>query len=140
MTPGQAVGYMMNQTSAITNVVSTRIYHGMRTHSTPTAGSVLIPCINYYEMAGGKRNMGMEMTTFTINCRAATASTALQVARLVVDLFHGTSSSGMYGDSNGFGIARSSLKQIHGLLYEQADNLYNVPVDVLVVYPSSSVT
>ena len=67
MTPGQMIGYALNQTSAITNIVSTRIYNGNRPDTTT------VPCINYYEMAGGLRRNGFERITFSINCRAVSA-------------------------------------------------------------------
>lgn len=134
MTPAQMVGYTLAQTSAITAIVSTRIYHAMR----PT-GSVT-PCINYFEMAGGQRQYGMERVTYSINCRAVTAATALQIARLVTDLFHGTDSNGTYGYQNGFAISKASLRQSQGLIPETADGLYNAPVDFLFVYPTASVT
>jgi hypothetical protein len=140
MTPAQAIGWTLNQTSAITAITSTRIYHGLRPVSVPTAGSALTPCINYFEMPGGSRSYGMEMVTYAINCRASTAAVALQLARAVTDLFHGTSSTGIYGDANGFGIARASMRRSGGVIPEIDDNLFNAPVDILLVYPSSSVT
>lgn len=142
MTGAQAVGYMLNSISAITAIVSTRIYHGTRPVGT------VVPCINYFEQAGGIRQNGFERVTYSINCRATTAGTALQIARLVGDLFHGTSSTGIYGytgASSGtalgnFEITRASVRQSQGLIPETADNLYNAPVDVFIVYPSSSIS
>ena len=134
MTIENVVGASLNQVTAITAIVSTRIYNGMRPATTT------VPCINYFEMPGGKRQYGIERTTFTINCRATTAGTALQLARLVDDLFHGTSGTGVYGNVSGFSVLRSSLVQNQGLIPETADNLYNCPVDILLVYPTSSVS
>lgn len=146
MTGEQAVGYLLNSISALTTMMTgtsgTRIYHGTR-----PVGSV-VPCINYFEMAGGIRQNGFEKVTYSINCRATTAGTALQIARLVGDLFHGTSSTGIYGytgASSGtalgnFEITRASVRQSQGLIPETADNIYNAPVDVFIVYPSSSIS
>lgn len=134
MTAAQMVGYSLNQASAITAIVSNRIYHGFR----PIAS--IVPCINYFEVSGGKRQNGFERIVYSINCRAVTAATALQVARLVTDLFHGTSGTGIWGDANGFAIGRASLVQQQGLIPEVADNLYNAPVDFEFVYPSSTVS
>ena len=128
------VGYSLAQVSALTAIVSNRIYHGTR------PGGTVIPCVNYFEVSGGQRSKGIEMVTYSINCRASTPAVALQIARIVVDLFHGTSSMGTYGDSNGFGIARASLKQNQGLIPEPSDNMFNAPVDILFVYPTASVT
>lgn len=134
MTPEQVVGWTLNQTTAITAIVSTRIYSGKR----PTGSTV--PCINYFRLAGGQRSYGFERVVFTLNCRATTLESALQIARLVTDVFHGTSSTGIYGSQNGFEITRSSLRQDNGFVYEESDNLYNAPIDILLVYPSSSVS
>jgi hypothetical protein len=134
MTPEQMLGWSLNQVTAITAICSTRIYHGLRPVGTT------VPCINYFRMAGSTRQHGFETVTFAVNCRATTAQTALQVARLVTDLFHGTSSMGTYGAQNGFEVTRASLKADQGLIPEEADNLYNAPVDIQIVFPTSSVT
>ena len=139
MTSAQFIGYCLNQTSAITNIISTRIYHGMRPGS-PSAASAIVPCINYFEMAGGNRASGFESVTYSINCRATTAATALKLARHVADLFHGTDSRGVYGDMNNFTVSKASLRQQQGLIPEVGDNLYNAPVDIFIVYPSSTVS
>ena len=134
MSPSQLIGYCLNQTSAITNITSTRIYNGTRPDGT------VVPCINYFEMAGTQRLVGFERATYSINCRATTAETALQLARKVVDIFQGTSGTGIYGSMNNFEISRANLRQQQGLIPETADNLYNCPVDIFIVYPTSSVT
>lgn len=139
MRPGQLIGYSLNQTSAITSIVGTRIFEGNRI-SSGTAQTIILPAINYFELAGGTRQNGIESIPYSINCRAVTASTAIQLARLVVDLFHGTSSTGIYGTQNGFDIARCSLNQTQGVIFESADNLYNCPVDIQLVYTSSTVS
>jgi hypothetical protein len=133
MTPNQLIGYCMAQTSAVTNIVSTRIYGGTRLPSS------VVPAINYFQLSSQRKN-GFEYTSFTINCRAVTAETALSLARTVTDLFHGTSSTGIYGNMNNFEITRASLRQTQGLIPETSDNLFNAPVDIFVVYPSSSVS
>lgn len=134
MTAANMVAVSLGQVSALTAIVSTRIYHGMR----PKAS--IAPCINFFELAGGQRKDGFERTTFSINCRATTASTAIQIAKLVVDLFHGTAGRGTCGYQTGFEMTRMSLRQMQGLIPETSDNLYNAPVDIFIVYPSSSVT
>ena len=139
MRPDQAVGWTLNQTSAITAIVSSRIFFGNRLGN-GTAGTIILPAINYFELPGTRRYNGFEFATFTFNCRATAASVAVQLSRLIIDLFHGTSSTGMYGSQNGFEITRSSLKYNQGLVYESDDMIYNAPVDILMVYPSSSVS
>lgn len=134
MSPSEVIGYSLAQASAITAIVSTRINFGTR----PTGETT--PCINYFELPGGIRQYGIERIPYSINCRASDPEVASDLARKVIDLFHGTSSTGIYGMQNGFEILRCSLRQAQGLIPETADNLYNAPVDVLLVFPSSSVT
>ena len=135
MSPSQMIGWSLNQTSSVTNIVSTRIYAGQRPVTTT------VPCINYFEVSGTKRLNGFERVTYSINCRATTAETALQLARKVVDLFEGGSSGrGGYGSMNGFEITRANLRQNQGLIPEPDDSTYNAPVDIFIIYPTSSVS
>ena len=134
MTPEQMVGYALNQTSALTAIVSTRIYSGNR----PAAS--IAPCVNYFPLPGGKKRYGFERVTYSFNCRAQTEAQALQIMRIVDNLFNGSSGTGIYGDLNSFEISRASEVQMHGAIFEPADNLYNAPVDILFIYPSSSIS
>lgn len=135
MKPHQAIGYMMLNTSAITAVTSTRIYHGLR-----PVGTVM-PCINYYELGGGSRGKGFESIIYSINCRASTASASRDLARLVENLF--SASNGMGIDSivnNSFEISRSSFSNDGGLIPETEDGIFNSPIDIRVVYPISTIS
>lgn len=135
MTPAQAFWSCLNEASALTAVVSAgSIYHGQR------PGGSVVPSINFFELGGGERSFGFEKMPFAVNCRAVTAQTAIQIQRLVGDVFGGTSSTGMYGYQTNFEVTRSSIKALHGLMPEPADNMYNAPIDILFVYPSSSVS
>ena len=135
MTADQAIGYTMLNTTALTAIASTRIYHAMRPVGTT------VPCINFFRMPGGTRVNGMDRRVYAINCRAVTAATAIAMATLVVDTFHGTSGTGMKGDvASSFSIISASLQQDGGLIFEESDNLYNAPVDIQVVYPTSTAT
>jgi len=134
MKPYQAIGWSLLQTTAITSIVSTRVYHGTR----PDGDNV--PAINYYELAGPTRTKGIESQTFSINCRAATAGAARDLARLVVDLFAGDSGGGVYGDQNGFSVARASLQYDNGLIPEPTNGVFNAPVDVMIVYGLETVS
>lgn len=134
MTPLQTICYAMLQTTAITSIVSTRVYGGNRPDGTT------VPAINCYEIPGGYRKNGFEFISFSINCRAATAETALTLARKVDELFNGSDGMGTYGDWNGFGIARASTKQRQGLIPEPDNGVYNAPVDILIVFPKGAIT
>lgn len=134
MTAANMIAVSLSQVTALTAIVGSRIYHGMRPASTK------VPCINFFEVAGGQRINGYERETYSINCRATTAATAIMMAKLVTDLFHGTAGTGTYGYQTGFEMSRMSLRQKQGLVPEVSDNLYNAPVDIFIVYPTSSVT
>jgi len=128
------IGWTLLQTSAVTNIVSTRVYHGLRPEGTA------VPSINYYELGGGVRANGIEIQSFSINCRASTAGAARNLARSVLDLFTGTSGTGIYGTQNGFDIARASLRNDNGLVPETTDNVYNAPIDIAVAYAISTIS
>ncbi len=135
MKPYQVIGWTLLQTSAVTAITSTRIYHGLRPDGTVT------PSINYYQVGGATRQNGMEAVTYSINCRTTGAGTARDLARVVVDLFHGSSSTGIYGYQNSsFEISRASMEMDAGLIPETEDGIFNAPVDIMIVYPSSTVS
>ena len=134
MTSAQAVGWSMIQTTALTVLVSTaNIYHGLRPENT------VVPCINYFEGALTRKN-GIEVQFFTVNCRARTAAAAQAISRQVTEIFHGSASTGIYATQNGFDIARAFLDAAPGVIPETEDNLYNSPVIITLVYPSSTVS
>ena len=130
--------------SAITAIVGasteSRITHGMRPQSSALSA---LPAINYYELPGGRKN-GIGSVSFSINCRAVTADTALDLSEKVIDLFHGSSGTGMYGDGgttgNLFTVARVSLRNNNGLIPEPDNACYNVPVDIFMTYPVDTVS
>ena len=134
MKPYQAVGYKMLQATSVTSIVSTRVYHGLR-----PAGDTL-PAINYFELGGGTRTFGIEYQPFSINCRAATAGAARNLARAVVTLFAGDDGTGTYGTQNGFSVARASLGADQGLVPEPEEGVYNAPVDITLVYDVDTIS
>ena len=138
MKPYQFVGYMMINASAITALATTNnIIHGLRPQSSALSA---LPAINFYELGNGTRQYGIETQPFSINCRAVTPAAARDLARVVVDTFHGTTSTGMYGVVNEFDVARVSLRADQGLIPEPDNAAYNAPVDIQLIYPSSTVS
>jgi len=133
VTPYEAIGYDLLQASAITAIVGARVYHGLRPEGTA------VPCINFYEISS-VRYSGVESAGFSINCRAASAGAAKDLARLVVTLYAGADGTGTYGDISTFTIGRSSLRQEQGLIPEPEDGIFNAPVDVQIVYGTDTVT
>lgn len=138
MKPYQLIGYVLNQTTAITSIVgsgsSARIYHGLRPQATAT------PCINYFELGPGRREFGFENKVYTINCRSTTPGEASDLASLVVTAFAGAEGLGTYGLWNGFDVTRAALRQNQGLIPETEEGVYNAPVDIQIVYPTTTVT
>ena len=134
MTSNQFIGYVLNQTSAITNIVSTRIYHGLR----PTGSTV--PSINYYEVGGAEYKYGIIAEPFSLNCRASTSQGARSLALQVINLFHGAAFSGIYGVMNNFTVSRCSLRSDGGLIPEPEENIFNCPIDILLVYESNIIS
>jgi len=123
----EAIGTRILATSAITNVVSTRVYHGLR-----PAGDA--PCINYFEAGYTPLHNGvLESPRYQISCRASTPKVAQNLAREVVVLFHN-----FQGSVTGFDIQRVTVEG-KMLLPEPDTNLYHVPVDVRIVYNESTV-
>jgi len=132
MKPYQLIGYSLLQTTAVTAIVGTKVYHGLRPGGTAT------PCINYFEL-NNTRFAGMENATYTINCRANTSQQARDLAREVKTLFGGADGLGVYGEQNGFSVGRASVVNDAGLVPEPEDNIFNAPVDVQIVYAVSTV-
>jgi len=133
--PYQCIGFSLLNTTAITAIVSTRVYHGLRPVGTA------VPSINYYEVGGASRFSGIESQVYSINCRASSPSVARNLASLVMDLFTGSSGTGVYGyQDSSFEITRASLSNDGGLIPEPEDNIFNAPIDIRVVYPLSTVS
>lgn len=135
MKPYQALGWWLLNTTAITAITSTRVYHGLRPQ-----GNNTLPCINYYELGAGWVSGGIESQPFSVNCRAATPAAARDLAEEVKNTLIGTSRTGIYGTGNGFDIARSSLQTDQGLIPEQEGDLYNAPIDVTLVYSLATIS
>lgn len=131
----QFIGYTLLQTTAITSIVSTRVYHGYIPETVTSK-----PVINYYQLSGPGRGYGMETKTFTINCRATDPAVARDLGDKVVSLFGGAEGMGTYGYSSSFSIARASVVRDNGLILEDESDSYNVPIDVLIVYSRDTVS
>ena len=132
--PYEAVKALMLANSAVKLKSGKRIFHGLKPR-TPT-----LPNIAFFEIGGPSRFNGMEGQEYTINCRAATFDKALDLARVVVDLFHGASSTGTYGTISGFDISRAFQAAPPAIIPESTGSVYNVPVTISIIYPSSTVS
>ena len=133
----QFVGYTLLQTSAISSLVSTRVYHGMRPKVSQLSE---LPAIDFYQLPSGEKFNGLVSRTFTINCRATDPAVARQLGDAVIDLFGGTSGTGVQGYSSSFNIARASIARDNGTFVEEDSETFNVPIDVLIVYTVDTVS
>jgi hypothetical protein len=129
MTIYEAIGYELNQCSAVIVLTGNRIYHGLRL---PSEKGVLLPAINYYKLSGN--NLYLDKDTYTINCRANDINTAVLLSKMVKELFCGISGLGTYASETGIDISRISLVADHGVIPEAESGVYNAPVDILFVY------
>ena len=124
----ETIGYKLLNESEITDIVSTRIYHGLR----PEGDA---PCINYFEVGYIPLHNGvLENAHYQISCRASTPGIAQDLARKVCTLFHN-----FQGVVNNFDVQRTTIDR-KLLLPETGTNLYHVPVDIRFVYNESTVT
>lgn len=122
------IGYMLLNNTDITDITSTRIYHGLR----PEGDA---PCINYFEASYLPLHNGvLESPRYQISCRASTPGVAQDLARKVAVLFHN-----YQGMANGFDVQRATVEG-KLLLPEPETGLYHVPVDVRLVYNESTVS
>ena len=132
----QFIGYLMNQCTAITNICSTRIYHGVAPQTSSL--SSLLPFITYYQLPGGARSNGLCHPIYSINCRASNAATARDLADEVSKLFGGTCGTGCIGIASTFVAERMSVVRDTGIIPET--DCFNAPVDVLLVYSVDTVS
>jgi hypothetical protein len=133
MTSEQNVGWILNNTSAITAIVSNRIYSGLR------PGGTIVPSINYFSIDDNVYS-GINSEVFSLNCRASSISVSKSLAKKVMHVFIGTSETGMYGVNNNFTVARMSLNSPLRTIPEPDDGIYNTPVDIRFVYFSDQET
>lgn len=131
MVDHQFIGYTLLQTTAVTAITSTRVYHGLRPQSSSLSS---LPCINFYQMSGGGKKNGSKSVTFSINCRAVDPAAARSLAEIVSDTFGGPSGTGVYGSASSFTVARSSVVRDGGLIPEVESGCFNAPIDVMIVY------
>ena len=137
MMPYEFVGWTFNNTSAVTAITSTRIYHGLR------ARSSVLPAINYQELGPGSRFYGYERQPYTALCRADTPAGARDLARVVTTVVAGSAGTGITGTNNGFTLDLGTLIADQGLIPEElvdGKTVYNVPIDFRLIYAVSTVS
>jgi len=128
MTDNQFVGKMLLDATAISALVSTRVYDGLRL---PDANGNTFPAINYYFIDGGRK--GIKRAVYSINCRAKTIQAAMDLKEKVIDLFD-QNGLGSYGSITGFSAYRVSLVASHQVIPEVDTGVFNAPVDIQIIF------
>ena len=132
ITADQFIGKTLIATTSISSITTAdRIRHGLR-----PIGTVL-PAINFYKLSGNNTILSSEV--YSINCRATDITTAMRLSKLVKTIFCGSNNLGTYGSDsvsgvNVFNASKISLNQEHGAILESDGSIWNVPIDILIVY------
>jgi hypothetical protein len=134
MKPYAAVLALLKATTAVTAIVGRRVYHAY------VPKSATMDNIAFFEIGLPRRFTGIESQDYQIGCRGTTLARTMDLARVVVDLFHGTSSTGIYGTQGTFSIGRAFQSAPVPLIPEPRGSMYNAPVQITMVYPSSTVS
>ena len=136
MTSDQMLGYSLLNTTAVTAIVGAgsvgRVYSGLR------PANSTVPCINYFKLTGRRQN-GVEVETYSVNCRDNTQHGALVLQKVVKDLWAGSEGMTTYGTWNGFDIMRASVTD-QGVIPEPEDGIFNAVLDIQIVYRVETVT
>lgn len=132
MKPYEAIASALTATSTITALIGARHTHGSRPRDT------MFPNLTFYEVGGPTGKNGIESQWYSFGCRAKKIEDALALAREVLQLFHGSSSTGISGHQSGFE-ARGHQQGSPGVIFESPDTC-NVPVDIMFLYPTSTVS
>jgi hypothetical protein len=133
-TAADAIAWVLKNTTTVSALTSARIWHALMPKG-PT-----LPCINFMQIGKPRRFNGMEEQVFRINCRAKTIDEADTLSRHVENIFHGTSSTGIYGTFNGFAVARAWAGDPAPIIPDPQGAAYNIPVEATLLYATSAVS
>jgi len=123
----EAVGYKLLNTSAVTNIVGSNVYHGDKPEGKGH------PTVNYFMVSHNLLHRGViESMRFQISCRAATAETAALLAYEVGNVFHNMQEV----VNSAFDINQGRLIN-EALIKEPDTDVYHVPVDIRVNFYAS---
>ena len=129
----EAVGFLLLNCTSITSITS-NIKHGLQPKG------VEFPTITYYQMPGVGRNRGIESKIFSITARSEDPGEARKLGEKIVDLFGGSSGTGVYGTCSSFTIARASIVRYNGLIPDPSGGCFAVPIDIRLVFTVDSVS
>lgn len=122
MTSGQFIGYRLNNTAAVTALVSTRIYHGLVPESVTT-----LPAINYYMISAPNLWGNTERERWQISIRSNDPENAQEIAFEVRNAFNNLQDS-----INSFDVQNCWYEDKRMIIEEPG--IYHIPVDIFVLY------
>ena len=132
--PYEMMDWVLRNTTASSALVGARIFHSMA-----GKGSTF-PNLAFFEVGGPQGFTGMERQDYQISCRDKTIAGALDLARVVTEIFNGSASTGIYGFVDSFSIGRAFQGTLAPVIVSEPGSVNNVPVPITVVYPSSTVS
>jgi|ETNvirnome_2_300_1030623.scaffolds.fasta_scaffold00129_26 hypothetical protein len=133
--PYEMMDSLLRNTTASSAIVGARIWHALRPKGPTT------PNLTFFELGIPRGFTGMEQQDYQISCRDKTVAGALDLARVVVEIFNGSASTGINGFVNSFSIGRAfQSDSTPPVLPEPHGSAYNAPVAITVIYPSSTVS
>jgi len=124
----EAIAVKLTATSAVTSLVGSNIYHGMRPPKDTGDYS-----LNYFEVGGQDIILDtrgvVENPLYQISCRARTASNAEEFALVV-----GTTLQNMQEAMEGFSVNFANLAPGGELIEEEDGKWYHVPLTMRFVF------
>jgi heme-binding NEAT domain protein len=127
----EAIYVKLNATTAITDLVGTSIFHGLRPDTDDTSYA-----INYFELPGlnivPDAKGVIENPDYQISCRATTPGNAKQLAQEVDSVLHN-----MQEALSGFSISITVKQSSGGLIEEQDGDWWHVPLTYRFVYENT---
>lgn len=129
----EAIGNKLLNTTAITDIVGDRVYHG---HIVPE--NIQFPIINFFQLPGDafvRDTKGhIENPTFQISIRGEDLNQIMDLARTTMELFQDF--QGRVNSS--FDINITNITGFGGVLWEQEGSIYHIPIDVKIVFENST--
>ena len=123
----QAIGQKLNAVTAVTDIVSTRIYHGIY----PKSVAVAFPHIVYFAVTESILANGVIVVPqYQITCRAELPETAMQLGDEVAAIFQNMDEA-----ISSFSIIRGTVLNKF-LLFEAGTDVFSVPVTIRLVFDS----
>jgi hypothetical protein len=130
----QFIGYKLLSTTAVTSIVSQRIYHGNGPES------MTYPAITYFQ--SGYPAMTYQNTIsrrrYQIDCWANSAAGVRDLEQAVTNTMDNASGTFTNSAGSSFDIQATDVMLYGPMIYESGTNLYHQPIDIRLIYLSSA--